>query len=55
MAVIAAVRVSLERGPSGLGAARQALLEGYALLARGIHDIDQSHPVARKARGRTSG
>ena len=38
MALIAAVRVSLERGPAGVEAARQALQQGFALLDGGIHD-----------------
>jgi AcrR family transcriptional regulator len=40
MALIAAVRVSLERG-QGVEAAREALLEGFALLDGGIHDPAQ--------------
>jgi AcrR family transcriptional regulator len=52
MALIAAVRVSLERGPRGLGVARQALLEGFALLDRGIHDADRSRREALRAPGR---
>jgi hypothetical protein len=35
---IAAVRVSLERGPDGVEAARRALLEGFAMLEAGIGD-----------------
>jgi len=42
MALIAAVRVSLERGPRGVGAAHAALLEGFALLDRGIRDAERS-------------
>jgi AcrR family transcriptional regulator len=36
LAVIAAVRVSLERGAGGVDAARAALLEGFALLDAGL-------------------
>jgi AcrR family transcriptional regulator len=38
MALIAAVRVCLEQGASGLDAARRALAEGFAMLERGIED-----------------
>jgi len=38
MAVIAAVRVCLERGAESLEVAHQALSDGYALLEHGIYD-----------------
>jgi AcrR family transcriptional regulator len=38
MVLIAAVRVSLERGAAGLDVARQALREGFAWLEQGIRD-----------------
>jgi AcrR family transcriptional regulator len=38
MALIAAVRVSLERGSDGVSAAHDALQQGFALLERGILD-----------------
>jgi AcrR family transcriptional regulator len=37
MALIAAVRVCLERGAGGVDVAHEALREGFALLDRGIH------------------
>jgi hypothetical protein len=38
MALIAAVRVCLERGAYGVAVAAQALHEGFELLERGIRD-----------------
>jgi AcrR family transcriptional regulator len=41
MALIAAVRVCLERGAEGLDVAQQALQDGFALLESGIRDIER--------------
>jgi AcrR family transcriptional regulator len=41
MALIAAVRVCLERGAEGLDVAQQALRDGFALLESGIRDVER--------------
>ena len=52
MALIAAVRVSLERGPRGVGVAREALLQGFAMLESGIRDRGPALAAAREAPSR---
>jgi AcrR family transcriptional regulator len=52
MALIAAVRVCLERGAQGLDAAQLALEQGFALLERGVRDAEAPR-AAQLLRGRS--
>jgi AcrR family transcriptional regulator len=49
MALIAAVRVCLERGAEGLAVARQALEHGFALLEQGVRDAEATPRASRKS------
>jgi AcrR family transcriptional regulator len=50
MALIAAVRVSLEQGPGGRRAAQRALADGFAMLDRGFRDAGEAAHTGRPRR-----